>query len=142
MNARERRKQDLAWQQLLESFFTDFIHRIHPHLAARLDLLHPEFPDRESYLEGFSWHRREPRLLVRVPILPGGRDPEPGVLLLHIVASPDLTPERGEFLKPWLGYLQDHLEDRHDGPVLQAVFHPRRSGLPGGRWTVHGRWER
>lgn len=105
-------RHDSIFKALLRLFFADLLRLAVPDLAARLDLAHPMFLDKEFFTA--SGRRRELDLLARVSFLGGS-----GSLLIHVEVEARYRPGMGRRLWRY----RNQIQARHEIQVLSIVLY-------------------
>jgi hypothetical protein len=119
---------DQRFKTLIQEFFDDFLLLFFADWAARLDLSHVEWLDKELYHDPPEGSRHVLDLVARVPIAAGASPAvSASLLLVHIeIEAPDRTTQ----LTPRLPYYYHFLRDKHQLPVLPIVLY-LKVGLDG-----------
>jgi hypothetical protein len=130
---------DQRFKVMIREFFADFLRLFFADWAARFDLDHVEWLDKELFSDPPEGKRHlldlVAKLRTRVPV--GANDPaasETWLALIHIEIE---SPDRTTLLKPRLPRYYIHLREAYDLPVLPIVLY-LKVGLDGfGIDSVH-----
>jgi hypothetical protein len=114
---------DQRFKTVLRTFFADFLRLFFAEWAARMDLSHIEWLDKELLPYPAEGPRYLLDMVARIGAtqsIPEGKTEAPWLVLVHIeIESPDQTAR----LKPRLPHYYHHLRAAHGLPVLPIVVY-------------------